>query len=60
MNVMKKKLLSLELHLIIFGSIVVVFVSIMRYIFYIEPSDLTGNILIGSICFYSRLLFFVC
>jgi hypothetical protein len=51
------KLFSIKLHQIIFGIITVIFICTIRHIFLIQPLDLTGNILIGILCLFFRLLF---
>jgi len=52
-----KKLQQIKLHQIIFGIILVILVSIIKYIFSVDLSDLPDNILIGTFCLFFRLFF---
>jgi NADH-ubiquinone oxidoreductase chain 3 len=51
------KIYKIKLHQVTFGFIIVTLVSLIKYSFSIYSSDLSGNILIGLLCFISRLLF---
>jgi NADH-ubiquinone oxidoreductase chain 3 len=51
------RIYKIKLHQVIFGFIIVTLVSLIKYYFSIYSSDLSGNILIGLLCFISRLLF---
>jgi hypothetical protein len=57
MKIIRVKILNINLHQVFFSIITVVLISTIRYIFMIQPWDLSANIYTGVFCVFFRLLF---